>query len=87
MSIVTIICLIIAKEINTLLARKLPVPVPVELIAVSEPTHALPHHTYTHTHTHDAFYINEHWWHGGTAGILTATDFMLELLFSHVQSV
>uniref|UniRef100_A0A3B1JBR5 Solute carrier family 26 member 6 n=1 Tax=Astyanax mexicanus TaxID=7994 RepID=A0A3B1JBR5_ASTMX len=33
-SIVTIVCLIIAKELNSWLARKLPVPVPVELIAI-----------------------------------------------------
>ncbi|KAI5095184.1 solute carrier family 26 member 6 [Silurus meridionalis] len=32
-SIVTIVGLIIAKEINTYLARKLPVPIPVELLA------------------------------------------------------
>ncbi|KAK3566486.1 hypothetical protein QTP86_034064 [Hemibagrus guttatus] len=33
-SIVTIVGLIIAKEINTFLARKLPVPIPVELLAI-----------------------------------------------------
>ncbi|KAF7695493.1 solute carrier family 26 member 6-like isoform X1 [Silurus meridionalis] len=33
-SIVTIVGLIIAKEINTYLARKLPVPIPVELLAI-----------------------------------------------------
>ncbi|KAG7332599.1 hypothetical protein KOW79_004433 [Hemibagrus wyckioides] len=33
-SIVTIVGLIIAKEINTYLARKLPVPIPVELFAI-----------------------------------------------------
>ncbi|XP_053536344.1 solute carrier family 26 member 6 [Ictalurus punctatus] len=33
-SIVTIFGLIIAKEVNTFLARKLPVPIPVELIAI-----------------------------------------------------
>lgn len=34
-SIVTIICLIAAKEINACLSKKIPVPIPVELIAVS----------------------------------------------------
>lgn len=34
-SIVTIICLIAAKEINAYLSKKIPVPIPVELIAVS----------------------------------------------------
>ncbi|TSO77719.1 Solute carrier family 26 member 6 [Bagarius yarrelli] len=33
-SIVTILCLIIAKEVNTFLARRLPVPIPVELFAI-----------------------------------------------------
>ncbi|XP_072537658.1 solute carrier family 26 member 6-like [Salminus brasiliensis] len=33
-SIVTIVCLIIAKEVNSWLARKLPVPIPVELITI-----------------------------------------------------
>ncbi|KAL4645972.1 solute carrier family 26 member 6-like isoform X1 [Arapaima gigas] len=33
-SIVTIVGLIIAKELNSLVARKLPVPIPVELIAI-----------------------------------------------------
>lgn len=44
-SIVTILGLIIAKELNTFLARKLPVPIPVELIAVSEFTHVHPPYT------------------------------------------
>lgn len=35
-SIVTIVGLIIAKELNSLLSRKLPIPIPVELIAVSD---------------------------------------------------
>lgn len=39
-SIVTIVCLIIAKEINAYLSKKIPVPIPVELLAVST----------THTH-------------------------------------
>lgn len=34
-SIVTIIGLILAKELNAYLSKKLPVPIPVELIAVS----------------------------------------------------
>lgn len=34
-SIVTIVCLIIAKEINAYLSKKIPVPIPVELLAVS----------------------------------------------------
>lgn len=34
-SIVAIVGLIIAKELSALVARKLPVPIPVELIAVS----------------------------------------------------
>lgn len=34
-SIVTIVCLIIAKEINAYLTKKIPVPIPVELLAVS----------------------------------------------------
>uniref|UniRef100_A0A3Q1HZQ6 STAS domain-containing protein n=1 Tax=Anabas testudineus TaxID=64144 RepID=A0A3Q1HZQ6_ANATE len=33
-SIVTIICLILAKELNAYLQKKLPVPIPVELIAI-----------------------------------------------------
>uniref|UniRef100_A0A3B4CMD1 STAS domain-containing protein n=1 Tax=Pygocentrus nattereri TaxID=42514 RepID=A0A3B4CMD1_PYGNA len=33
-SIVTIVCLVSAKEVNSLLARKLPVPIPVELITI-----------------------------------------------------
>ncbi|XP_076860055.1 solute carrier family 26 member 6 [Brachyhypopomus gauderio] len=33
-SIVTIVCLIGAKELNSCLARKIPVPIPVELIAI-----------------------------------------------------
>ncbi|XP_026777970.2 solute carrier family 26 member 6 [Pangasianodon hypophthalmus] len=33
-SIITIVGLIIAKEVNTFLARKLPVPIPVELITI-----------------------------------------------------
>ncbi|XP_060788721.1 solute carrier family 26 member 6-like [Neoarius graeffei] len=33
-SIVTILCLIFAKELNIFLARKIPVPIPVELLAV-----------------------------------------------------
>lgn len=48
-SIVTIVGLIIAKELNTFLARKLPVPIPVELLAVSEFTHVHPLYTYTCT--------------------------------------
>uniref|UniRef100_A0AAR2KL92 STAS domain-containing protein n=1 Tax=Pygocentrus nattereri TaxID=42514 RepID=A0AAR2KL92_PYGNA len=40
-SIVTIVCLVSAKEVNSLLARKLPVPIPVELITVSDFTHTL----------------------------------------------
>lgn len=33
-SIVTIVCLIIAKEINAYLSKKIPVPIPVELLAI-----------------------------------------------------
>lgn len=33
-SAVTIVCLILAKELNTRLGKKLPVPIPVELIAI-----------------------------------------------------
>lgn len=34
-SIVAIICLILAKELNAYLSKKIPVPIPVELLAVS----------------------------------------------------
>ncbi|XP_034447744.1 solute carrier family 26 member 6-like [Hippoglossus hippoglossus] len=33
-SIVTIVCLVVAKELNACLSKKLPVPIPVELLAV-----------------------------------------------------
>ncbi|XP_075882279.1 solute carrier family 26 member 6-like [Nelusetta ayraudi] len=33
-SIVTIVCLIIAKEVNAYLSKKIPVPIPVELLAI-----------------------------------------------------
>ena len=46
-SAVTIVCLILAKELNAFLSKKLPVPIPVELLAVSI-THAL---THTRSHT------------------------------------
>ena len=39
-SIVTIVALVLAKELNSLLARKLPVPIPAELITVSDITYA-----------------------------------------------
>lgn len=42
-SAVTIVCLIIAKELNAYLSKKIPVPIPVELLAVST----------THTRGHD----------------------------------
>lgn len=34
-SIVAIVCLIIAKELNAYLSKKIPIPIPVELLAVS----------------------------------------------------
>lgn len=34
-SIVTIICLILAKELNSYLSKRIPVPIPVELLGVS----------------------------------------------------
>lgn len=34
-SIVVIICMVLAKELNTFLSKKLPVPIPVELLAVA----------------------------------------------------
>lgn len=40
-SVVTIVCLILAKELNAYLSKKIPVPIPVELLAVS--TEALRH--------------------------------------------
>lgn len=40
-SIVAIVCLILAKELNAYLSKKIPVPIPVELLGVS--TEALRH--------------------------------------------
>lgn len=34
-SVVAIICLILVKELNAYLSKKLPVPIPVELLGVS----------------------------------------------------
>lgn len=34
-SIVAVVCLILAKELNAFLSKKIPVPIPVELLAVS----------------------------------------------------
>lgn len=34
-SIVAIVCLILAKELNAYLSKKIPVPIPVELLGVS----------------------------------------------------
>lgn len=38
-SIVAIIGLILAKELNAYLSKKLPIPIPVELLAVSKHVH------------------------------------------------
>uniref|UniRef100_A0A673AQE1 SLC26A/SulP transporter domain-containing protein n=1 Tax=Sphaeramia orbicularis TaxID=375764 RepID=A0A673AQE1_9TELE len=40
-SIVSIVGLIAAKELNTYLSKRLPVPIPVELLGVSPPTHCI----------------------------------------------